>query len=429
MLWKKHYIGDRAFFRKTGVNPDTGQAWSPAEKDASIRLWLPSVAVILEAKDESAVADLAWFEARWRLVQDALTQLEARLRAFYTQYNNGAKLADVGQIAREHVGNEKALNQKLRAAYQTDLGLVTTAGPMQGRWEVKLSAGQELSVRPANLPQIGDLLDAPIDAKSPILIGDLLDASDLLDAPEGKEWQKIAGRWHLVPAETKKLPSLLYHATNLKAALLIQDGGFRVDLSGSNAGARLGPGVYCTATLQKAMQYCKGPHGGIVFELHVDLGRCKTLQINDPMMTTWQQNGYDSAWAPPDAGGSDLEENCIKNAGRVSIKQAIAGHTFKLQEAGYKIAAGRIVQDPSLMQPANTSMQIFVKLASGDLHSGPWRSTIALDVQPNTTLVEVQDMILKHRTVICHKRLCTALVLDHTSHSILSVFSCAYERL
>ena len=122
MLWKKHYIGDRAFFRKTGVNPDTGQAWSPAEKDASIRLWLPSVAVILEAKDESAVADLAWFEARWRLVQDALTQLEARLRAFYTQHN-GAKLADVGQIAREHVGNEKALNQKLRAAYQTDLGL------------------------------------------------------------------------------------------------------------------------------------------------------------------------------------------------------------------------------------------------------------------------------------------------------------------
>ena len=178
MLWKKHYIGDRAFFRKTGVNPDTGQAWSPAEKDASIRLWLPSVAVILEAKDESAVADLAWFEARWRLVQDALTQLEARLRAFYTQYNNGAKLADVGQIAREHVGNEKALNQKLRAAYQTDLGLVTTAGDgtyevgddvevhslqkrpeyngkggklvafdaQAGRWEVRLQGGSSLRV-------------------------------------------------------------------------------------------------------------------------------------------------------------------------------------------------------------------------------------------------------------------------------------------
>ena len=78
--------------------------------------------MILEAKDESAVANRAWFEKRWRLVQDALTQLEARLRAFYTQHN-GAKLAFVGQIAREHVGNEKALNQKLRAAYQTDLGL------------------------------------------------------------------------------------------------------------------------------------------------------------------------------------------------------------------------------------------------------------------------------------------------------------------
>ena len=118
--WKKHYIGDRAFFRKTGKNPVTGQAWSYAEKEASIRLWPPSVAVILEAKDESAVANRAWFEKRWRLVQDALAQLEADLRSFYTQHN-GAKLADVGGIARDYVGREQALNQKLHAAYQTDL--------------------------------------------------------------------------------------------------------------------------------------------------------------------------------------------------------------------------------------------------------------------------------------------------------------------
>ena len=118
--WKKHYIGDRAFFRKTGKNPVTGQAWSYAEKEASIRLWPPSVAVILEAKDESAVANRAWFEKRWRLVQDALAQLEGDLRSFYTRHN-GARLADVGQIAREHVGREQALNEKLRAAYQTDL--------------------------------------------------------------------------------------------------------------------------------------------------------------------------------------------------------------------------------------------------------------------------------------------------------------------
>ena len=47
-------------------------------------------------------------------------------------------------------------------------------------------------------------------------------------------------------------PDVFYHGTNVEAALLIQAGGFRADLSGTNAGARLGPGVYCTTTLQKA---------------------------------------------------------------------------------------------------------------------------------------------------------------------------------
>ena len=137
-------------------------------------------------------------------------------------------------------------------------------------------------------------------------------------------------------------PQVFYHATNLEAALLIQTGGFRVDLSGSNAGARLGPGVYCTVTLQKAMQYCRGPHGGIVFELQVDLGKCKKLEPDDPLMSTWQQNGYDSAWAPADSGGIGLEENCIKDPGKVRIKQAFTGHTFKLRQAGYHIVDGRI---------------------------------------------------------------------------------------
>ena len=146
----------------------------------------------------------------------------------------------------------------------------------------------------------------------------------------------------LGPAPGEQGPRFFYHATNLEAALKIQAEGFRVDLSGSNAGARLGPGVYCTVTLQKAMQYCKGPHGGIVFELQVDLGKCKKLERNDPLMTTWQQNGYDSAWAPAASGGSGLEENCIKDPGRIRIKQAFPGHTVNLERAGYHIVNGRI---------------------------------------------------------------------------------------
>ena len=44
-----------------------------------------------------------------------------------------------------------------------------------------------------------------------------------------------------------------YHGTSLAAALKIQDEGFRVDLAGSNAGKMLGPGLYCTTTLEKAV--------------------------------------------------------------------------------------------------------------------------------------------------------------------------------
>jgi hypothetical protein len=138
----------------------------------------------------------------------------------------------------------------------------------------------------------------------------------------------------------------LYHATSLEAVLRIQAEGFRVPKGPSQqkAGALLGTGVYASATLQKAMKYCDGPEGGIVFYLAVDLGRCKTLEENDPMMTTWQQHGYDSAWAPPGASGlgAGLEENCIKDPKRIKIIQAIAGHTKKLQKAGCRIVCGEI---------------------------------------------------------------------------------------
>jgi hypothetical protein len=104
--------------------------------------------------------------------------------------------------------------------------------------------------------------------------------------------------------------------------------------------------------LQKALQYCDGPEGGIVFELSVDLGRFKTLEENDPMMGTWQQHGSgsDSAWAPTgaDEHGAGLEENCTEDPKRIKIRQAIAGHTVthqtKLQQAEYKIVGGQIVK-------------------------------------------------------------------------------------
>ena len=98
-----------------------------------------------------------------------------------------------------------------------------------------------------------------------------------------------------------------YHGTGVEACMSIQSGGalvmlmlelvlllllltpliltgFRVDLSGTNAGTMLGDGVYLTTTLRKAMTYAETgnrPHGGAVLKLKVDLGRCKELLSGD----------------------------------------------------------------------------------------------------------------------------------------------------
>ena len=60
------------------------------------------------------------------------------------------------------------------------------------------------------------------------------------------------------------IPDFLYHGTSVDAAVNIQCEGFDVDRSGSNAGAMLGPGVYCTTSLQKALYYVHGEGGGVV---------------------------------------------------------------------------------------------------------------------------------------------------------------------
>jgi hypothetical protein len=64
-----------------------------------------------------------------------------------------------------------------------------------------------------------------------------------------------------------------YHGTSLAKGLSIQENGFNVNLSGSNAGTLLGNGVYYTRDLAKAMNYAKSnPAGGVVLELHVKTG-------------------------------------------------------------------------------------------------------------------------------------------------------------
>ena len=139
-------------------------------------------------------------------------------------------------------------------------------------------------------------------------------------------------------------PDTFYHATTEANALRIQEGGFVIP---AGPGGLLGRGVYCTSTFQKAMEYLKGPHGGIIFVLQINLGNCKQLVKNDPMMTSWQQNGYDSAWAPFSAVNPDdneKEENCIKDPKRIAIVQALAGNTGKLRLGGFDIVNMKLKQ-------------------------------------------------------------------------------------
>ena len=134
-----------------------------------------------------------------------------------------------------------------------------------------------------------------------------------------------------------------YHGTSLEAALSIQDVGFRVDLSGTNAGAMLGPGVYITTTLEKALNYAKvKDHSGVIFKLKVDLGRCYAVRSNSHSECKgWASNGYDSAFAAMGIIGQ-REEHCVRDASRVQIEDVILGHTGQAQQAGYRVKDGHL---------------------------------------------------------------------------------------
>ena len=136
-----------------------------------------------------------------------------------------------------------------------------------------------------------------------------------------------------------------YHGTSVEAAMSIQATGFDVSRSGSNAGAMLGPGLYVTTTLLKALTYATTghrPNGGAVFKLKVDLGNCYTVRQNDPYMSRWQER-YDSAWSADGVNGK-MEEHCIKDPRppRVQIVDVILANTRKASEGSYWMSNGRL---------------------------------------------------------------------------------------
>ncbi|KAK3571230.1 hypothetical protein QTP86_005423 [Hemibagrus guttatus] len=104
----------------------------------------------------------------------------------------------------------------------------------------------------------------------------------------------------------------MYHGTTLAAAQTIMHEGFR-----RSADGMLGPGVYVSRSVDKAMRYPLNPPPGVrlaVLKLRVRVGRVKKIDYQGhPLQKTWHEQGYSTAWVPPDCGmvSSGLEEDCV----------------------------------------------------------------------------------------------------------------------
>ena len=162
-------------------------------------------------------------------------------------------------------------------------------------------------------------------------------------------------------------PTVFYHGTSLEAILSIQENGFRVDLSGTNAGAALGPGVYITTTLEKSLHYAKGtsespnPAAGGVLVLQVDLGRCYAVRSNSLVERTgWAEQGYDSAWSAEGIIGA-REENCVRNPARIVVSKVVLANTGAARRLGYEVRGGRL----EVVQASEAQAQAQAAIARG----------------------------------------------------------------
>uniref|UniRef100_A0A3Q0R9Q8 Grass carp reovirus (GCRV)-induced gene 2p n=1 Tax=Amphilophus citrinellus TaxID=61819 RepID=A0A3Q0R9Q8_AMPCI len=113
----------------------------------------------------------------------------------------------------------------------------------------------------------------------------------------------------------------MYHGTSIANARLIIANGFQ-----QSQGGMLGNGVYVSRDKNKAQRYPlnSSPANRVVLELRVRVGRVKRIdKDNHPMQYTWNKNGYDTAWVPPNCGmkavPSGLEEDCVFDPKRVTV--------------------------------------------------------------------------------------------------------------
>ncbi|XP_058273455.1 uncharacterized protein LOC131370224 [Hemibagrus wyckioides] len=113
---------------------------------------------------------------------------------------------------------------------------------------------------------------------------------------------------------------IMYHGTTLSAARKIMCYGFKPSTDGM-----LGPGVYISRSLKKAKRYPLHPEPGqrlAILKLRVRVGKVKKIDYQGhPLQKTWYENGYDTAWVPPNCGMvlSGLEEDCVWDTSRIKV--------------------------------------------------------------------------------------------------------------
>ncbi|XP_066502820.1 gig2-like protein DreN [Hoplias malabaricus] len=107
----------------------------------------------------------------------------------------------------------------------------------------------------------------------------------------------------------------MFHGTLKSSAQNIISSGFRPSVNGT-----LGPGVYCSRDINKAMGYPGGclDSNRVVLKLRVRVGKVKKIDAQSiNMCNTWHQHGYDTAWLPSTMGG--FEEDCVWDPKRLTV--------------------------------------------------------------------------------------------------------------
>ncbi|XP_005161251.2 gig2-like protein DreN [Danio rerio] len=123
---------------------------------------------------------------------------------------------------------------------------------------------------------------------------------------------------HLKPGQEPKKNHgyIMYHGTLKSNAPAIITTGFR-----PSSGGTLGPGVYCSRDINKAMGYpACAPNDQVVLKLRVRVGKVKRIDSQSlNMRTSWHQNGYDTAWLPATGSFVALEEDCVWDPNRITV--------------------------------------------------------------------------------------------------------------